>query len=1092
MAAGAGAATGGSLESNLDKKFQSVTNTMDSIQGLSTWCIDNKKYHSLIVRHWMKCLKKSNASHRLNLFYLANDVIQNCKRKNAIVYRTAFAEVLPEAFLLVNSEGNHKVIKPVERILSIWEERGVYSGTLITELRSSLVKEESPPETPVEQKTPVQSKADLQSKVVAEFVPQALVDKLCKYKRSVEELDLREKQLAAMRVDICNSEALRKLKDKAGGKKFSKDFEEGSAQLQEFVRFLDKQSKTGPPLMEALSNADIFYEMQYKEVKIVANAYQTFANRVSHLKRKLDALKATLPDLDESPIPSPSADAPSPTGSESPFHGLELAHPDPDLDGSAMEDEAEAPAPSPLSSPGGSPKPAEALGEDDNRQVEDMELSEEEMDSAGIIVEEQIKCSTNPAVSTPVPAKTERSVAAEQPVTQVAAPAAAPAAAVESVDLSKIGSILNSLSSVMKNTGPSVECAPAAAPAGSSLKTTPPASVASQDASSLVSLLSKVDVSPADLLGALSKVQGQGSLDGVTSLLSSPAANVSSDSSNAGKVPSCSSSTSASAVPSQSKSLSSVAPAPSSSHSTARQNTSSQAPPQTSNPASALVQALHRDMDLTTEPEQSVSSESLESKIHNFLQGNSAFSAFDLGFSAHTVQGGDNLSPVTGADTQDGTPVRDEGGGTPTQDEIMDKAVVAPFTSSTAQSSVGETFKTTSVVYHNTSQQNPNNPQPQAHLQPGGAQNGQVYQPYPYGQHKMPQHGITAPVAHYQQISAQTGGPMPGERAPGSASSTQMVEGFQGVSERGWYGDIYPEGNSQQPSGYNVTVPGGVGDNTTSVLYPYQAEQTQQSQEMASQQGVATSPGYLRSALPPVPKLPPPPRGFDGPPPMTGGVMIPQEHQLPPHADTREVVGARVDSVISGMVVHDHQHKSVFHPDDPLYDVDGPHPPHPDNLRPHPNDLRYQEDPERYRGELRHRDAPFFQNDAYHHQDESYYRPGSPPHQYPRIRGRLTPPLSPPEDPYFAHDHQWHGPHPPHYAPRRPPPHLEIRHPGLRPPLRPPHPAHHPHPRGPPRAPFPRFHGPDPRLRGKRPGPRGGGNVGPMFAPKRPFLPPRY
>lgn len=39
--------------------------------------------------------------HRLNLFYLANDVIQNCKRKNAIVFRDTFAEVLPEAAALV-------------------------------------------------------------------------------------------------------------------------------------------------------------------------------------------------------------------------------------------------------------------------------------------------------------------------------------------------------------------------------------------------------------------------------------------------------------------------------------------------------------------------------------------------------------------------------------------------------------------------------------------------------------------------------------------------------------------------------------------------------------------------------------------------------------------------------------------------------------------------------------------------------------------------------------------------------------------------------------------------------------------------------
>lgn len=61
------------------------------------------------------------------------------------------------------------------------------------------------------------------------------------------------------------------LADKSGGKKFSKDFEEGSAQLQEFVKFFDKQNKILPQLLEALTNADIFYEMQYKEVKIVAN-----------------------------------------------------------------------------------------------------------------------------------------------------------------------------------------------------------------------------------------------------------------------------------------------------------------------------------------------------------------------------------------------------------------------------------------------------------------------------------------------------------------------------------------------------------------------------------------------------------------------------------------------------------------------------------------------------------------------------------------------------------------------------------------------------------------------------------------------------
>ncbi|KAM9838228.1 regulation of nuclear pre-mRNA domain-containing protein 2a [Aulostomus maculatus] len=1003
MAAGAVGASGGPFDSTVERKFLNVTNTMDSIQGLSTWCIENKKYHSLIVRHWIKCLKKSDSSHKLNLFYLANDVIQNCKRKNAIVYRTAFADVLPEAFLQINCDGDAKVSKSVERILSIWEERSVYSGALITELRNSLVKEESPPETPVEQKTPVESKADLRSKIVAEFVPQALLDLLCKYKRSLEEVDLREKQLAAMRVDICSSEALKKLKDKAGGKKFSKDFEEGSAQLQEFVKFFDKQNKVGPPLLEALSNADIFYEMQYNEVKIVANAYQTFANRVSNLKRKLDNLKATLPDLDESPIPSPSADAPSPTGSESPFHDLELANPDPDLDGSAMDDDAEPPAPSPLSSPGGSPKHIVSLGDNDNREVEDMDLSEEEMDSANIIVE-KLECPAQSKVSLPVSANAKPSVAAVQPVPHAAPPVAAPAASLDGVDLGKIGSSV-------------------------------------------------------------------------------------------------------------------------------RQNTNSQMPPQT-NPASALVQALHRDMDLAKEQEPE-KPESLESKIHSFLHHNPAFSNFDFGFSSNPAAGGENLSPVTGADTQDGTPVRDEGGGTPTQDEMMDKPAGIPTPSSTHPSSIAETVKPAPIPLQNSTQLNLEIPLPQAHLQLGVAQNGQVYQQYSYSNQDRSEHGVATAVAHYQTMSTQSGGPVPGERPPGNVSGSQTVEGFQG-SDRGWYGETYPEGAFQQHTGYNMTRAGGASENTKSAHYPYQAEQSQEPQEVAAQQGATLSSGFYTEGLPPVPELPPPPECFGNNASAVSSTMRLPGQQPVPRTDIGEVGR----SVISGMVVHEHGHKSVFHPEDPQYDLSRHH--HVD-LHPRMDNLGYQEDLDHYHDELHGHDTLHFPDDRLSHPDDPYHQPGTPPPNYPRIRGRLTPPLSPSEDPYYTHDYQRQSPPHPHFGPRRPPPHLEIRHPGLRPPQRPPHgppqrpphgppqrplqrpphgplhrpphgpshaplhgpphrpphrplhrpppPPHHHPPRGPLRAPFPRFPGPDPRLRGKHPGPRGGG---PMFPPKRPFLPPRY
>ncbi|XP_061039532.1 regulation of nuclear pre-mRNA domain-containing protein 2 isoform X6 [Eubalaena glacialis] len=513
-ASSSSASSAGALESSLDRKFQSVTNTMESIQGLSSWCIENKKHHTTIVYHWMKWLRRSAYPHRLNLFYLANDVIQNCKRKNAIIFRESFADVLPEAAALVKDPS---VSKSIERIFKIWEDRNVYPEEMIMALREAL--------------TSTNPKAALKSKIVAEFRSQALIEELLLYKRSEDQIELKEKQLSTMRVDVCSTETLKCLKDKTGGKKFSKEFEEASAKLEEFVNGLDKQVKNGPSLTEALENAGIFYEAQYKEVKVVANAYKTFANRVNNLKKKLDQLKSTLPDPEESPVPSPSMDAPSPTGSESPFQGMggeESQSP-------TMESEKSA-----------TPEPAT-----DNRDVEDMELSDVEDDGSKIIVEDRKeKPVEKSAVSTAVPTKPTESISKASsctpvPVTVTATPplpkpvntsllSPTPALALPNlanVDLAKISSILSSLTSVMKNTGVSPASRPSpgtpTSPSNltSGLKTPAPATTTSHNP--LANILSKVEITPESILSALSKTQTQSApaLQGLSSLLQSVTGN---------------------------------------------------------------------------------------------------------------------------------------------------------------------------------------------------------------------------------------------------------------------------------------------------------------------------------------------------------------------------------------------------------------------------------------------------------------------------------------------------------------------------------------------------------------------------------------
>ncbi|XP_012318007.1 regulation of nuclear pre-mRNA domain-containing protein 2 isoform X7 [Aotus nancymaae] len=703
-ASSSSASSAGALESSLDRKFQSVTNTMESIQGLSSWCIENKKHHSTIVYHWMKWLRRSAYPHRLNLFYLANDVIQNCKRKNAIIFRESFADVLPEAAALVKDPS---VSKSVERIFKIWEDRNVYPEEMIVALREAL--------------TSTNPKAALKSKIVAEFRSQALIEELLLYKRSEDQIELKEKQLSTMRVDVCSTETLKCLKDKTGGKKFSKEFEEASSKLEEFVNGLDKQVKNGPSLTEALENAGIFYEAQYKEVKVVANAYKTFANRVNNLKKKLDQLKSTLPDPEESPVPSPSVDAPSPTGSESPFQGMggeESQSP-------TMESEKSA-----------TPEPVT-----DNRDVEDMELSDVEDDGSKIIVEDRKeKPAEKSAVSTSVPTKPTENISKASsctpvPVTVTTTPplpkpvntslSPSPALALPNlanVDLAKISSILSSLTSVMKNTGVSPASRPSpgtpTSPSNltSGLKTPAPATTSHNP---LANILSKVEITPESILSALSKTQTQSAptLQGLSSLLQSvtgnpvPTSEAASQSTSASpanttvstiKGRNLSSSTqpfipksfnyspnsSTSEVSSTSASKASIGQSPglpsatfklpsNSLGFTATHNTSPAAPP-------TEVTMCQSSEVSKPKLESESTSPSLEMKIHNFLKGNPGFSGLNLNIPILSSLGSSAPSEShpsdfqrgptsTSIDNIDGTPVRDERSGTPTQDEMMDK-----------------------------------------------------------------------------------------------------------------------------------------------------------------------------------------------------------------------------------------------------------------------------------------------------------------------------------------------------------------------------------------------------------------------------------
>lgn len=93
------------------------------------------------------------------------------------------------------------------------------------------------------------------------------------------------------------------------------DVNEARTKLENYVKALSSEIKARSILISVLDQSAAFYHNQRGEVKVVANAYRNFGNRIKTMKKKLEELTKTLP----SPIPSPDINAPSPGPADNDF-----------------------------------------------------------------------------------------------------------------------------------------------------------------------------------------------------------------------------------------------------------------------------------------------------------------------------------------------------------------------------------------------------------------------------------------------------------------------------------------------------------------------------------------------------------------------------------------------------------------------------------------------------------------------------------------------------------------------------------------------------------------------------------------------------
>ncbi|KAI9083962.1 hypothetical protein K1719_033958 [Acacia pycnantha] len=119
----------------LVEKLAKLNSSQASIETLSHWCIFHMNKAKQVVETWDRQFHCSPREQRLAFLYLANDILQNSRRKGS-EFVGEFWRVLPDALRDVIKNADECGRNAALRLIGIWEERKVFGS------RGQILKEE--------------------------------------------------------------------------------------------------------------------------------------------------------------------------------------------------------------------------------------------------------------------------------------------------------------------------------------------------------------------------------------------------------------------------------------------------------------------------------------------------------------------------------------------------------------------------------------------------------------------------------------------------------------------------------------------------------------------------------------------------------------------------------------------------------------------------------------------------------------------------------------------------------------------------------------------------------------------------------------
>ncbi|XP_045136375.1 regulation of nuclear pre-mRNA domain-containing protein 1B-like isoform X2 [Portunus trituberculatus] len=333
-------------EDSLKKKLDDLNMSQQSIQTVSLWLIHHKKHAHTVVNVWYRELIAATDSRKLTFMYLANDVIQNSKKKGP-EYNKEFANKLGKVFEhLGGIRLDEKSVHGLNRLLTVWGERNVFDHEKVKLFKKNLNKglkikegggkkrqhgsKHKKESSKKQRKESVEStessrlRKDSEGDLSPQTTPppsdppepEQLIEALQELESAATSDAVVREKIASLPDEVSDVSLLTKLQDLNAARALSKKVEDAMAMLETYNKRLSEEMEARKMVARMLHDYITYQKDLLAQAEETLEEHRQKHNKVKKVRDELKAHLQNLPDISKLPSIRTGSLAPLPSAGD--------------------------------------------------------------------------------------------------------------------------------------------------------------------------------------------------------------------------------------------------------------------------------------------------------------------------------------------------------------------------------------------------------------------------------------------------------------------------------------------------------------------------------------------------------------------------------------------------------------------------------------------------------------------------------------------------------------------------------------------------------------------------------------------------------